>query len=646
MTLRLATAVFLLLFGVICPRGMCADDLFPPVAKIKPDHPRVLLRPEATRLAVSLGQLRTAERGDDFRQLLAQLAGNQNAAAQAMVYLLSGDESAADKAIARMRAYRYPGEVDTFHIYFTLQEFALAYDWLYDYEGFTDAIKAEIRGRVMPLAQEGLRVADDHVFHNYVWMSAGGTALWALATAGDDEQADRLYGQIAARFNDGLFPAMRYLDGLPSEPMGYWAMYDLTSCALTVLAVQSASETDLVGMIRDRQNAWLDRHFENLVHSTLPDMRYLPWGDMQSGPNGGVTHEMAGTIDAMTWGLGSPHGAYFGRWLADRRGLSRFYGETAIFYMLYTRSLATAPAVPPLGFLAGNRQGGHFIARSSWDDDATIVTLRAADHMGDHNHYDQGSFMIYRHGLLAVDPPVYRQVRGPQQKTEHHNTLLLGGQPQRPVRGQWFKTVEKFEQNLQEGCRLETGDILFHEDAGTWAAVAAQFAQAYPPELVQSCVRQLLFVRPATVVVVDQLTGPASHALPEVQWLLQVPRRPAIDGDALWASNGKSWLRCRPIMLPDEAFGVVTPGAAASKAISPEVAETPVDTHQVRYTYAGKDRLTLVHVLDVGDGDRPGPASGVRVRPTDRGLVLALDGQTFLFATSEPFAVAALPVKP
>jgi hypothetical protein len=159
-------------------------------------------------------------------------------------------------------------------------------------------------------------------------------------------------------------------------------------------------------------------------------------------------------------------------------------------------------------------------------------------------------------------------------------------------------------------------------------------------------VRQLLFVRPATVVVVDQLTGPTGHAVPEVQWLLQVPRRPAIDGDALWASNGKSWLRCRPIMLPDDARGAAAPGEAASKAISPEVAETPVGTHQVCYTYAGKDRLTLVHVLDVGDGDRPGPASAVRVRPTDRGVVLAVDGKAFLFATGEPFAVTASPAKP
>ena len=129
------------------------------------------------------------------------------------------------------------------------------------------------------------------------------------------------------------------------------------------------------------------------------------------------------------------HGAYFSDWLSKKRGLRRFHAETAVFYFLYTRQLKTVPASPTLSFMAGNQHSGHFIARSGWGDGETIVTLRATDHFGDHHHYDQGSFIIYRNGLLAVDPPVYRKVGGPQQPTRVHNTLLLDGQGQRPVRG-------------------------------------------------------------------------------------------------------------------------------------------------------------------------------------------------------------------
>ncbi len=622
---RLRAWFFVAMAAVACGPAWGAE-LIPSLAELKTDRPRVLLRPKDTPHAVSLEQLRRIRRDGEFRQMLAQLEDNDHAAAQAMVWLLTGEASAAEKAIRRMREYRYPGRVDTFHIYAKLTELGLAYDWLYDYEGFTPQIRAEVRGKVVPLAQEGFRVTNDHMFHNYIWMSAGGTALWALATAGEDEQADWLFGQIRRRFNDGLYPAWRYLDGLPSEPMGYWSLYVLTPGVLALLGAQSAGETDLVGAVAREDGGWLNRHFENLIHSTLPDMRYVPWGDLQSGPNGGVTHEMAGTIDALAWALRSPHGAYFSRWLADRRGLRRFYGETAIFYMLYTRHLDTPPQVPPPGFFAGASHSGHFTARSGWDDGATVVALTCADHFGDHHHYDQGSFVIYRNGLLAVDPPVYRRIRGPQQKTENHNTLLLGGQPQRPVRGQWFKTVEQFQENLAGGRKLETGDILFHTDEGTWAAAAGQFAQAYSPELAQSCVRQLLFIRPDNVVVVDHLAAPEGKSLPEVEWLLHFPSEPTLDEAGLWASNGTSWIRCRAVL----------PGSTR-----PAVTASDVRTHRASYRYRGQKSLLLIHVLEVGDGTPPREATPIDVGRTDGAVEVTLDGRTFAFADGPPFEIRA-----
>ncbi|MGQ9573926.1 MAG: hypothetical protein ACUVUC_01285 [Thermoguttaceae bacterium] len=606
-------------------QGAQAEELIPPLARIKLDRPRVLLRPRPTPHAICLADLQALPRDAEFDQMLQQLRRQEHAAAQAMVWLLTQDPAPADRAVRRMLAYRYPGKVDTFHMFGHLTEFGLGYDWLYGYPGFDKAARSQVRANVAPLARQAIRAADDHVFHNYIWMSAGGLALWALATAGEDDSCNLLFEQVRRRYNEGLYPAWRYLDGLPSEPMGYWALYVFTPGVWTLLAAQSAFETDLVGAVRVRQGAWLDRHFENLIHSTLPDMRYIPWGDLQGGPNGGVTHEMAGLIDAAAWALGSPHGVQFSRWLAGKRGLQRFYGETALFYMLYTRHLRAESAWPPLSFLAGNRQSGHFIARSGWDDNATIVAFRSTDHFGDHHHYDQGSFLIYRRGLLAVDPPVYRQIRGPQQKTEHHNTLLVGGRPQRPVRGQWFRTVEEFQKNLQAGRRLETGDICFWQDAGPWAAVAGQFAQAYDCDALASCVRQLLFLRPDKVVVVDRLLAVPGKQLPHVEWLLQFPQPPREDQGGLVASNGKSWLRCRAVL----------PGGA-----KPVISATPVHTHRVSLAYPATAELALVHLLEVGDGTAAGPPARVAASQAGRSIQLSLDGWRFVFAAEPDYAVS------
>ncbi len=70
--------------------------------------------------------------------------------------------------------------------------------------------------------------------------------------------------------------------------MGYWALYVFSPGALTLLGAQSAFERNLLRTIQESDGNWLNRHFENLIHSTLPDQRYIPWGDLQSGPNGGV----------------------------------------------------------------------------------------------------------------------------------------------------------------------------------------------------------------------------------------------------------------------------------------------------------------------------------------------------------------------
>ncbi len=611
---RLFVALFLAL--VACDVA-CADDLIPAASRIKPDRPRLLLRPQATPYAISLDQLKSLPRDADFNRMLLQLKGQNHAAAQAMVWLLSGDDAAAQRAVEKMRAYRYPGNVDTFHIYLRLTELSLAYDWLYDYPGFTEQIKAEVRAHVAPLAEEGIRVSNDHMFHNYIWMSAGGVALWGMATAGEDRSCDAIWQRIRQRFNAGLFPTWRYLDGLPSEPMGYWSLYVFTPGALTILAAQSAYETDLVNTIRTQQDAWFDRHFENLIQSTLPSMRFISWGDLQSGPNGGVTHEMAGIVDAVTWALRSPQGVWFSRWLREKRALARFHGETAIFSMLYTNQLPSESTAPPLSFLAGNEQSGHFIVRSSWDDEATVVTFRSTDHFGDHHHYDQGSFMIYREGLLAVDPPVYQKTRGPQQKTEYHNTLLVDGQPQRGARGQWFKTIEEFKKNLQSGRKLETGDILFSHDAGTWTTVAGQFAQAYDCEALESCVRQMLFVRPDKVIIVDRLRAANSQRLPQVQWLLQLPDKPRQDGEGFLSSNGKSWIRCREV-LPSSS--------------TVRISATPMNTYCVAFTYPESAGITLVHMLEVGDESDMRDAIPIHARQVGTDLEFTVEGQQFRFA--------------
>ncbi|MGA2035678.1 MAG: hypothetical protein ABSG68_25805, partial [Thermoguttaceae bacterium] len=348
-----ARASMVVLLLALAWAAAAAAELVPPADGIKRDRPRLLLRPAETPYAVSLQQLKALPRDHDFQQMLERLDGLKppSAAALALVYHLTGRAEAAERTLAVLRSWRMPDDPkainDPFYVYATLSDVALAYDWLHVYPGFDGAAQAAVRRKLEPLAENALKVGNDHVFHNYTWMFNSGAMLWALATAGEDPAADRLYAGLRGRFNGQLFRAMKYLEGSNGDAAGYWWRYCQHYSLLVLLATQSAFESDVVGAIRREDGDWLNRQLDYLVLSVLPDMRFIPWGDIVAGPNGGVTHEMAGRIDALTWALRSPHGAYLSHWLAEKRGLERFHGETAIYYFLYTRNLAVKPAAPP-----------------------------------------------------------------------------------------------------------------------------------------------------------------------------------------------------------------------------------------------------------------------------------------------------------
>ncbi len=640
-----------------------AEGLIPPRSEMKTDRPRLLLRPGETDLAVTLDRLAEIPRDAEFNQVLERMRGDGDAAALAMAWRLTGDTGAADRAIERLRAMASPERPDSFAVYFRLRTAALAYDWLYGYDGFTDEVRAEVRANLEPLARYGTARGHGHIFHNYIWKSAGATALWAMAIAGEDEAANDLFDTMRVRLNDGLYPGMRYLRGEYGESPGYWTLYNVFPCALSVLAAQSAFEVDLVSKIRDEQGDWLARQFDGIMFTTLPNLRHITWGDIQGGGNGGVAHSVAWMFDAMAWATGSPAAVHWSNWLAERRGLRRLHrGFNLPFYFLYTRNLTAEPAEPPLGLLAGSIAGrgdpggGFTVARSDWTDNATVVAFRCTNHYGDHNHRDQGSFFIYRNGHLATDPPLYRQTRGPQQATERHNTLLIDGQGQRPVRGQHFGTLAEFKQNLTEGRMLDTGELLRHFDGdialetadgpegrGAAASISTsvgQFAQAYPEGLVRRCVRQVTFIRPDRVVVIDWLAAPAGEELGEVAWQLILPGEPALDPAAglIRAGNGPSHLLCWSAPAP----------------VAPEAGPVLEDWHRAVYVYPaeeGRTERTLVHVMAVGDGPPPArpTAPVVTVSEDGRRVDVSVEpGRVFRFdgpprtRGEEPFAVRYL----
>jgi hypothetical protein len=616
-----------LLLAFSLAAGGCAPGARPAARRsgppaVRPEHPRLFVGAADSPTAISLRDLERVPRDEDFRVMFERLARCRKASAQAMLYLLSGERKHAEAALARMESWETPGNIGPFEVYFQLREMALAYDWLHGYPGFDAAAKAEMRRKARPLLERGLKIGDDHIFHNYVWMSNCGAWLWALAASGDDPAAGGAVETLYARLGERLFPGMEYLEGAPGESMRYWSLYDFSPALQCLLAARSALAADPAGLGRGRPD-WLRRHFDQLIACTRPDMRYVPFGDSKTGPDGGVTHEMAGMIDAATWLLDHPPGAHFSRWLAARRGPKRYYGETGIFYFLYARSARTRPAEPPLAGLFGDENGGHVLARSSWKGDATLIAFRCTDHFGDHNHFDQGSFTVYREGELALDPGLYMTTRGPQQATTYHSTLLIGGAGQRPVRGQYFTSVEQFRRNLEGGHRLETGEVAHFATGPGWTGCTGRFAQAYEKGLLAECTRQLLFVPPGLLLVVDRLAPgqPVPAGGRRVTWQLMLAAVPEIAGRVASISNGKSWLRCTPL-LPSAG-----PVPMSARALA--------GSHRLAYEYRLTGPTVLVHLIEVGPDAAPPGAPALRLERDGEVLTATIAGETYTLGPVE-----------
>lgn len=625
-----------LLVPVVLAAPARAVDLLPAADGVKQDHPRLLIRPGDTKLAVTLDKLRGGDRGKEFEQMLAQLRNHEGASTAAMAWLITDDKSDAETALARIRAWKAPDDKgNAFRVWFGCKDMALAYDWLYNYPGFTDALKAELREKVRPLAEAGN--SPDHLYHNYTWMKNSGAALWAMATLGDDPKIRPLYDAVRDRFNTVLYPGMAYLAGQPGDVQGYWGLYCLAPGTFTLMAAQSAFDVDLSARVKADGGDWPAAQLETIAQATLPNLRYVPFGDMQQGPDGGVTHEMAANIDMLTWATGSPAGAWLSQQLAARRRAARFFGDTIMGYFLYTRNLSARPAEPPLSHLAGGSGGGHWFARSGWGAGDTVVAFRCTDHYTGHNHFDQGSFVIYHKGMLAADAGYYGKAQGSQIRTENHNTLLIGGQPQRTVRARLNRTLESYKEGLASGPRsFETGNILYTADKGRYAAVAGEFGQAYPAGLVRQAVRQILFIRPGILIVVDQLTAAGDKPVPEITWLLQFGLQPKNESSALLASDGNGWIRCRPLLGDDAKVSVVD---GAGTLLDADGKADP--TWRASWTWPEKaGRRTLVYLIQVGDGPDPGKWVDATVEELDGRIQITVDKKPYHFATAEKFTVS------
>ena len=248
------------------------------------------------------------------------------------------------------------------------------------------------------------------------------------------------------------------------------------------------------------------------------------------------------------------------------------------------------------------RGKGMVMAHSNWNWDlpgkpanSTWLSFHCGDYMGDHVHYDINSFTISHNGELAIDAGRYdcdwgvedwstskdsSRIRKSQffnyyKRTIAHNTVLVndpnermslnllndGGQIDQ-LRLHGLRNVpEDYDQGTfpsEEGLgkcdwatnpgRWETGDITSYKSTKDFMYVCGDGTKAYSAAKLNSYVRQLVFLQPNILIVMDRVVS----VNPEFKktWLLHSINEPQINknGKAFELTADEGRLVCVPVL--------------------------------------------------------------------------------------------------
>jgi len=472
----------------------------------------------------------------------------------------------------------------------SLSLLAIAYDWCHGL--LSDEERRRFGWAMTPQMRK--EMASGRVwrsFHNSGHSHAWQLAAAALALHGESPVSDDALAFLKPELEDMLktfdlvFPDGEWAEGVDYD------RHSSHAALRTFLALKSATGMDFIAD---------SPHFRHLplyiFHAAKPNGRVFP-GDDNDWPYLGPWERSALLMLAAEYH--DPHAQYF----LNRTPVDRFALEEHDRYadvLWYDPSLPEKPIddLPRSRLFRGK---GLVLARTGWAwdtparrSDDTWLAFACGDYYGDHSHYDVNAFQIYRRGELAIDSGRYDddwdfyaepdKVRRSQffsyyQRTIAHNTLLVydpserfemgvlndGGQLQLLRRGGYRNVPEDYDQGAfpsddgratsdwaKNPGRWERGDIRAYQATPDFVYVRGDGTRAYSPHKLNAFVRQLLFVAPRLVVVVDRVVS----TRPEYRktWLLHSVEEPhvAADGSSFEVTEGDGRLVGVPL-LPQAA---------------------------------------------------------------------------------------------
>jgi hypothetical protein len=239
---------------------------------------------------------------------------------------------------------------------------------------------------------------------------------------------------------------------------------------------------------------------------------------------------------------------------------------------------------------------GKVYARSDWTDEATWFRFECGDMWNHHQHFEVGNFEIFRYESLATESGEYHDYSSNHSvnwllRTIAHNCILVykpdekwgmlrdGGKQQYANDGgqtkKWEWVVDNLDVWKSKKDQFERGNIVAYENHPEFMFVAGDCTKAYVSSKLESWIRQIIFIRPHTFVILDWVISTKPEY--EKTWLLHCKNEPQIDGNKIAITNGKGKLFVETL-LPEnptvrKVYGYQYQGQAFDP---PQTAHTPL----------------------------------------------------------------------
>lgn len=418
----------------------------------------------------------------------------------------------------------------------------IAYDWLFNW--MTDNERKAIGSILLETAD--IHAERDTWNHAY----AGGynryendffTGMALYASGVDDEKA-AAYLDSGFNFMLNETIAARNMvasdDGGIQSGMGY-ALYNYIPVEANFLSIW--------GSATPMQLHLGDESLKNfpvwVLYSMMPGGQAPPICDIGNSSRGPITAETAQPLPMNRNSLrlhmariASMYGDSMAQYLMPEPTES--YVWMADYDILWRD--AEIPLAKPSRLLPNGRHFdgmGWVVSRSGWGDDATVGIFTCGDHFYGHNHWDEGSFVIYHKGYLAAD------ARARIYQTAGHNTLLVYDGDDGEQRRSNADGMVRFRPTVTEDC--ERGDIIAFETNDHYVYSAADVTAAYGPK-VESFIRHYVHLMPGTFVIFDRVVSKNPEA--RKVWQLHSWKEPQIAGRTGVISMGEGKLTSRTLL--------------------------------------------------------------------------------------------------